>query len=109
LGTFYSLVVALNVIINRQELVTKKTILGIPIGGKRIERQAIKHLRLVKSYSQSNGKKHQQFYKIQALTKDSKKIDIGFNLAGQNVGKQAMESIALLTGLEVSTRSTQDF
>ena len=109
LGTLYSLVVALNVIINRQELVTKKTILGIPIGGKRIERQAIKHLRLVKSYSQSNGKKHQQFYKIQALTKDSKKIDIGFNLAGQNVGKQAMESIALLTGLEVSTRSTQDF
>ena len=103
LGTFYSLIVALEVVIDQQQIITKKTILGVQIGGKQKDRQAIRHLCLKKSYSQSSGGKHQQFYKIQAITNDYKKIDIGFNLAGRNVALQAMETIGLLSGLDISS------
>lgn len=103
IGSFYSLIVGLKVVIDRQYLQTARNIVGIPIGGKKVHRDEIKHISLKKSYSQTNGSKHQQFFKIQAITKDNRKIDIGFNLAGQNVANQALESISLLTGLQIDT------
>jgi hypothetical protein len=106
-GSFYSLVVGLKVLIDNQQLQTTKNIFGIAIGHKTVRRDDIQKLKIKKSYSQSSGSKHQTFFKIQAVTKDDKKIDIGFNLAGQNVANQALESICLLTGLPADSANAK--
>lgn len=97
--SIYMLLVSLQVEINQQELRAVKKLMGVPFNNRQVGRSDIRHLIIKNSYSQTSGNKTQQFFKLQAVTRGNKKIDIGFNLAGRNVAEQALESVATLTGL----------
>ncbi len=98
---FLSLITSLEVVIDRQHLKTVKRIFGISTKTRTLERSDIRALKIKKSYSESGGNTHTQYFKIQAFGDHSKPIDIGFNLAGREVALQAMESLSLLTGIPV--------
>lgn len=101
LFSFYSLILGLHVIIDRQFLTSKRYLFHIPSGNRQIPRSDIKHLVLAKSFQQGSGSKMKTTYKIQAITTSGKKINIGYNLEGRNVAEQALESISMLSGIEM--------
>lgn len=95
----YTLITSLDVRIDQSELITRRRLLGVSLGNKRYPRSSVTSLALKESYSSQSGSSHTTFYKIVANRRDGKPVTVGFNLAGQDVAKQALESLSLLTGV----------
>jgi len=95
----YKILLRLEVVIDAQQLEVRKSILGLPIGVQTINRRDVVTLKLKKGHSESMQNQHTQYFKILAKTTEGKSIVIGFNFAGREVAKHALESIVGLTGL----------
>ncbi len=101
LGFLYSLLLALDIRLDQDALYTRKRLLGVVVGKRKIPRNLLSHLEIKEDYTMSSGSKSTTYYKIQAHTVHGKKIDVGLNLAGRNTAQQALDAISSLTGVAV--------
>ncbi|MDO6747871.1 DUF3592 domain-containing protein [Gilvimarinus sp. 1_MG-2023] len=101
LAGIYYLMCSLDVRIDQSELVTRRRLLGVSLGNRHYPRSSIQSLALKESYTSQSGKSHTTFYKIIAKRHTGKPVTVGFNLAGRDVAKQALESLSLLTGVAI--------
>lgn len=102
LASFYLLCVSLRVRIDAAGLETRKRLLGLPAGGETFPRDEISGLALKQSYTQSGGKKHTVYFKLQALTGSGKAVTIGYNLTGRETAREALDALSELTGIPVA-------
>lgn len=101
LGGLYSLCSALDVRIDRSELVTRRRLLGLSFGNKHTPRSDISYLYIDESYSSSSGNQHTTYYKIKAKLRSGKSKTVSHSLPGRELSEQAVESLSVLTGIAV--------
>ena len=99
LPCLYFLLTSLDVIFDRQQLMTQRKLLGINLSSTRVPRSELTHLDIAESYSSQSGNSHATYYKIQAHRRNGRPITIGYSFKGEAVARQALESISLLTGV----------
>ncbi len=98
-GSLYSLMLRIEARLDAAGLQVRKSLLGLAIGGRKVDRADIAALTLKKSYSSSTGDRHTEFFLLQVKARDETEITIARNLAGRGTAQQALESISVLTGI----------
>lgn len=107
LACLYNLLVSLRVRIDRSGLEVRRRLLGLPAGGRSVPRHNLRSLALKQSYSSSSGKKHTEYFKVQAITGDGKRIKVGHNLAGHDAANEALERLSRLTDIPAAEPSSR--
>lgn len=104
----YKILVSLRVRLDEQWLETEKYLLGRRIGGRKLPRGEVLALSLKKSLTTTSGGEQVEYFKIRALTAGGRPIDIGYNLPGRDVAREALESLSLLTGIPSQSREPKN-
>lgn len=89
---------SLKVQLDQRGLISERYWLGIPTGRDQIPRADILKFRIVTSYTTENSSGSTEVCKIQALTRNGKKIPVAINLKGRAVAQQALTAIEGLSG-----------
>lgn len=101
LGSLYALLNRYHVKVGARGIYTERYIAGLLTKKRTIVRSNIEHLVLDKNGSAQSGSKHVEYFVINALLKDGKKVRIAESLTGRGPAEQALAQIAKLSGLAI--------
>lgn len=86
--------------IGPQGIKVQNFFLGIPVSGSNIAKSDFLKFERKDDGSMSSGSKHTQYFALQALTRDGKKLKVVDRLQGRHEVDKLIESVKTLTGYE---------
>lgn len=95
----YMMLNSLEVVQSGVDIITVRRLLGIRIGRKRMQQDAVRTLEKVSSFKTQSGNQHVIYYSIHALDRDGNKLILGEGFQGENEANAAIRLFASEFGL----------